>query len=307
MTQQLAVDYSDARPAPAAIKTSGYMGVLRYLAAPGSPKAITVAEAKGLQEAGLGILVVWEQSQQQALLGAQQGEADANVACAQADALGYPNASPIFVTVGDFPATPDQIAFIKAYYNAFKAVCAARSAGPRCAGGYATAFIIDELVAAGCSGPWWQNAENDSGIPGDVVSPNAALYQRVKPTLPAIPGGGYDEDAVLQPLAWWTRTVPKPQPQPTPQPIGADDMEVTTLSFTTDGNGNGWVTSPVDDHTVVNVVAVVPDPGTVPNLPNNYPDPPRFSGVTQTGKLVFTGGAPNTAYTYEIFSLASGS
>ena len=60
-------------------------------------------------------------------------------------------------------------------------------------GGYATGYIISELVAAGAVGLWWQNAMNDAGVPGSVVSPHAGVYQRVTPTV-AHPVAGVDED-----------------------------------------------------------------------------------------------------------------
>ena len=67
-------------------------------------------------------------------------------------------------------------------------------------------------------------------------------------------------------------------------------MEVTTLSFSTNSNGDGWVTSPVHDHTVVNVVAIVPDPGRCPTFPTTTPssevlrcDPNRQARVHRWG------------------------
>jgi len=205
---ELSIDYSYARPAPAAIKAAGYAGVWRYLSGGTPVKDLTGAEAAGLHAARLGIGCIWETTASRALAGANAGAADGLAAAVQAWKIGLPPGAPLVVNVGDFAASPDELDDIMGYYHAWRQQTAGWQTG-----GYATAYIIAGLVARGATGLWWQNAIDDEGTPGSVVSPHAAVYQRVTPTL-AIAGskpGDWDEDvAVGTPVAWW-----RPAPAPT--------------------------------------------------------------------------------------------
>jgi hypothetical protein len=114
--------------------------------------------------------------------------------------------------LGDFKASAGQIPAIQAYYHEFRRV-------PGFAyepGGYATGFIISELVKAGAQGLWWQNAMDDAGTPGSVVVASASLYQRVTPTLKIAgsPAGSWDEDVTVKTGAvhWWLPAAPPPPP-----------------------------------------------------------------------------------------------
>ena len=204
---ELSIDYDTARPSPAAIKAAGYTAVWRYLdggAVPG--KSLTAAEAASLHAAGLGIGCVWETTSNRALDGAAAGTADGNAAAIQAHDTGLPHGCPLLVNVGDFAATTAEISAIHAYYHAFRNATLAWQTG-----GYATGYIIGELVAGGAEGLWWQNAMNDAGVPGAKVSPHASIYQRVTPTV-AHPIAGVDEDAIVTPGAvhWWKAATPAP-------------------------------------------------------------------------------------------------
>lgn len=199
-------DFSYARPAPAAIKAAGFVGVWRYLSGGTAGKDITFAEFESYLKAGLGVGLVWETTAQAALGGAAQGAADGKRAAAQAKTVGYPPGAPLLCNVGDFAATAAQIPEIAAYYNAFVAQVSIYQYG-----GYATGYIIDELVAAGCKGIWWQNAMNDGGILGSTVSNWASVYQDVRVTLPPIAGtrpGDYDQDVNIGTIHWATTDPP---------------------------------------------------------------------------------------------------
>ena len=229
-------DFSYARPAPAAIKAAGYVGVWRYLSGGTAGKDITFAEFESYLKAGLGIGLVWETSAQAALGGAAQGTADGKAAVAQAASIGFPHGAPLLCNVGDFAATPAQISAIQAYYDAFAAEASAYQYG-----GYATGYIIDELVALGCKGIWWQNAENDNGSLGSALSINASVYQDVVETLPEIAGSprsDYDQDVNVGVINWATidpPPVPDPLIPPTPSSGG---YVFAPLTFTTVFDGN---------------------------------------------------------------------
>lgn len=55
-----AVDYSGARPSPADIRAHGYVGVIRYIGAPGDWRAMNAAELASYRAANLKVAVVYE-------------------------------------------------------------------------------------------------------------------------------------------------------------------------------------------------------------------------------------------------------
>lgn len=216
MSDLLSLDYDTARPPSyAAVKAAGYSAVWRYLdggAVPG--KSLSAAEAEALHEAGLGIGLVWETTGQRALGGGPAGSADGAAAGKQARAIGVAPGSPVLCNVGDFAASAAQIGAIHAYYYGFRVAL-----GDYQPGGYATGYIIDQLVAGGAIGLWWQNAMDDGGLAGSVVSPHASVYQRTghTHTIAGFPDGAWDEDAYgLGPDRphWWMPGAPPPPPPP---------------------------------------------------------------------------------------------
>jgi hypothetical protein len=226
---ELSVDYSWARPAPAAIRAAGYAGVWRYLSGGTAGKDLTKEEAAALHGAGLGIGCVWETTARRATEGAAAGTADGKGAAAQARSVGLPQGCPLLVNVGDFAGASAQLDVIEAYYHAFRAETEATWQ----TGGYATAFIIAGLGLRGAQGLWWQNAMDDGGVPGDVVSPHASLYQRVRPTrsIAGSKAGDWDEDIAVGGVAvnWWRPAgapAPKPAPSPAPKPAAIEGYVV---------------------------------------------------------------------------------
>ena len=219
------IDFSYARPNPAAIKAAGYVGVWRYLSGGTAGKDITFDEFESYLKAGLGVGLVWETTGERALDGAAAGAADGRAALAQVATVGYPHGAPLVCNVGDFAATAAQIPAIEAYYNAFVAQVAAYQFG-----GYATGYIIDQLVALGCKGIWWQNAENDEGVPGNELSPYATVYQDVVETLPEIAGSprsDYDQDAIIGNINW---AMTDPPPIPPEDPVTPEDIANITAA-----------------------------------------------------------------------------
>jgi hypothetical protein len=187
--------------------------VWRYLSNDPS-KNLTGAEASSLHSAGLGVGCVWETTNVRALGGAAAGAADGRTAAAEAPLVGLPHGTPLLANIGDFAATGAQIAAIHAYYYAFRLATRLWQTGA-----YATRYIIDQLWAAGGRGLFWQNAMDDQGVKGDVVSARAGVYQRIAHTQPLITGCAardYDENITVNGAAvnWW-----KPPPPPLPAVI----------------------------------------------------------------------------------------
>jgi hypothetical protein len=211
-----AVDMLDTAINPAAIKAAGYSAVNRYL------RNLTAAEADGYLKAGLGVATIFETNAQESLGGAPSGATDGETAVAQAKSVGQQPGSLHWVNLSDFAPPPSDIPQILAYWRAYKA-----DASYLQVGGYATGYVIDQLVKAGETGPWWQNAMNDSGWLGTTLHPQTSLYQDTSPTLPAIAGaaGQYDQDVIIDSsLRWWTLDPPPVIPQG-----GSEDSEVTIL------------------------------------------------------------------------------
>lgn len=241
MSALLAADYAWARPSLAALKKAGYSAVLRYLSTDPT-KNLSTGERDSILNAGLGIGLVWETQSNRAIGGATAGATDGDMAVSQATALGVPPGAMLVANLGDFAATAADIPAIHEYYAAFRRVA---GFGYQ-AGGYATGYIIDELVKAGAIGLWWQNAMNDSGSLGSVVSPNASMYQRVTPTVgvPGVKAGDIDENVYgfgpATPNFWVSQPA---SPPPPPPPITLSALLVrptlaTSIVHSIDGGAN---------------------------------------------------------------------
>lgn len=212
----LAIDYAWQHPAPHNIRLAGYVGVFRYLSNDPS-KDITPAEITALHAEGLAVWLVWETTAQRALAGHSAGVDDATEAYTRAAKLGYPKGMPLFFAV-DFSATPAQVADYFAGVNSV--------ASPYQAGDYG-----DAAIANGKLTKWhWQTAAWSSGS----ISPNAHVYQRVRPTKRIVGAPtGWDENVLLRSLPRWTGQKPAPAPAPAPVPAPA-----------TKPDGKGTVPSP---------------------------------------------------------------
>ena len=117
------VDYSYSHPSPQSIKDAGFAGVVRYLGWDfgNGPRCISPSERDGLLGVGLDIALVWETTANMTLRGAAGGSVDGAEANRQADVLGFPVDSPIYVAV-DFDVSDAQLAVVDAYRTAFGAV-----------------------------------------------------------------------------------------------------------------------------------------------------------------------------------------
>lgn len=106
------------------LREKGVGFVCRYLVPPEVyDKAVTAAEAEGLLEAGLGLLLCWETSADRVKAGAQAGSADGARARKCAEALGVPESAAIYYAVDYNALTPDYDA-IEYYFRAAAMACA---------------------------------------------------------------------------------------------------------------------------------------------------------------------------------------
>src|SRR5438309_8588449 len=95
------LDYSDARPSHAAMKTAGVRFVMRYIGsgnhtASRHPKFLTPGEAKALHEAGFDLGAVFETTAGRADGGRAAGLADADLAIGELAYCGLPSSLPVF-------------------------------------------------------------------------------------------------------------------------------------------------------------------------------------------------------------------
>lgn len=209
---QLAIDALDTTIPPAAIRAAGYVGVLHYL------RNLTTARVQELHAAGLGVGTIFETNAAESLGGTSAGIRDGQIARQYMTALNQPVNTLHIVNVADFKPTAPQLPIIQEYYQAYYSETHQWQTLP-----YATGFVLNSL------GVGWQNPMDDNGVPGNIVVPNAAIYQRVTPTL-NIPNASYDEDVIIHPVVWWLPPVPIPSPTPGVHVSGALPLGVKVLA-----------------------------------------------------------------------------
>jgi hypothetical protein len=112
--------------------------------------------------------------------------------------------------------------------------------------------------------------------------------------------GPYDISVISSDFVYPAPPVPPPPPPGPPQKIGDKVRVQATVQIR---GGNGWVALP-DGITVDNLIGVVVvdlDPAIV----GRYTPIPVFGGLTQDGKLVFGGSAPDGNYGVVVWGQAS--
>lgn len=189
---QAVADYGTPMNA-ATVAGYGYVAVGRYIdgtASTGQPswKALTRTERDRLWEAGLGILLIWEQKTGNWRGGEQRGVADGRRAAREAEFLGYPATLPIIVTYDEDVTAADRDTVL-AYWNGFQAGAAGRALGV-----YGDRDVLDMVADAGCV-LFCQAAA--SSWSGRTVSPHTHLLQRVDKAR------RLDHNEVLRPVAVW--------------------------------------------------------------------------------------------------------
>jgi len=197
------LDYSSARPGGARIRADGYTGVMRYLSYD-EEKNLSPAERDDLHANGLDIGLVWETTADRALSGHGGGVSDAQVALAQARALGLPDACPIYFAV-DFDTTPEQQAAIDAYLVGAGTVIGAHRVGV-----YGSYYVVERCAASGSASWFWQTLAWSGGQQSD----HNDLYQNGQ----QLYNGGADVNDVRGDWGPW-KAGSSPQPQPGPEVV----------------------------------------------------------------------------------------
>ncbi len=116
------------RDAAKTLKALGVSFAGRYLVPAGMGKDITAEEAKGLHDAGLAILLIWEIDAHRAARGGGIGAQDGERARKLAQDLGVPSGTAIFFAVDFLPGLDDH-APIEQYFRAARSAAAPYACG----------------------------------------------------------------------------------------------------------------------------------------------------------------------------------
>lgn len=145
------LDYSSSKPNLAAVKAAGYGFVVRYASVPvPGGKGITQAEARAIHQAGLGLALVYEWYAARAKEGRTAGRADAKVALAVAQSIGFPGSLPIYFAV-DYNAPASDQPQIDAYLQG-----AAEVMGAERIGVYGSYGVVERCFANHSALWFWQ-------------------------------------------------------------------------------------------------------------------------------------------------------
>jgi hypothetical protein len=160
------LDYSSGYPAPSAIKTGGYAGVVRYIGTAGRGKNLTRAEAQAMLAAGVPIALVYEDS-----AGWMRGGAAAGTRAARA-ALADAADCDVTVRCVYFACDEDVTTQMGAVLGCLDG--AAQVLGLGRVGVYGEADVIDAAVPGHATWGWQTRAWS-----GGRVSAKAALLQQI--------------------------------------------------------------------------------------------------------------------------------
>jgi hypothetical protein len=208
------IDYSFARPAPAAIRAAGFQFACRYLDPnTTSGKGLGRPEADQLAAAGVWIVANYETTATWMLGGYAAGEAAATQALPLARAAGMPDGRPIYFSA-DFDAGPSQMPLISNCLNGAAAVLGRGAVGIY--GGLAT---VQQAMESGAA-PWgWQSLAWSGG----AWYPGAQLRQVSVNNLVAGQAVDHDEAMTADFGQWMPGKTPGTQP-PAAAMIEEDDM-----------------------------------------------------------------------------------
>lgn len=180
------LDYSSGSPAPAAIKSARYVGVVRYVGTPGRGKNLTRAEAQGLHAAGIPISLVYEDSAGWMLQGLAAGEAAARAALTDAQNCGVGVRCVYFAADVDVTSTAQMVGVERCLDGAAGVLGRGR------VGVYGEADVIDACLGQKHATFGWQTRAWSGGR----VSSRAHLLQQVGYVYPG--GVQCDRSTVLK-------------------------------------------------------------------------------------------------------------
>lgn len=195
------LDYSSSKPSLAAVKAAGYGFVIRYASVPiPGGKGITTAEAQAIHQAGLGLALVYEWYAARAKEGKVAGRADAKVAQAVAQSLGFPSHLPIYFAV-DYNAPVWDQPQVDAYLMG-----AAEVIGAERIGVYGSYGVVERCFANHSAQWFWQTYAWSAGR----ISSHAHMRQYRNGV--AVAGATVDLNETYQPDfgAWFPAKPVKP-------------------------------------------------------------------------------------------------
>lgn len=208
-----AADFSFSKPSAAALKALGYVAGIGYVSNDPT-KNLTPAQVIDFHEQGLGVCIVWESENQEALkTGAAGGRADALAANLQADALMWPLSRPIYFVLEDPSQLPGVDWAILDEYAA-----AAKAASKRPIGGYGSQAYIEHARTSGLIQYGWQVGGWSTSVSGMCHMMQRTQGQKL-PTL-----GQVDDNFVIQnDFGQWTLF---PEPAPVPVTVRKEEVEM---------------------------------------------------------------------------------
>lgn len=184
------IDYSWARPEPAAIRRGGFTTVMRYLSRDRTGKTLTKAEAGALLRAGLRVVLNFEDNEHRPLQGYATGRDDAVFANNLADTLGAPLSAAIYYSV-DTDLSYSQC------YSYFLGI---KENSRRPVGAYGGARLLNQLYRNGVISYLWQaNARSWDHNEIPVVRHIQQLYghpPKGTPTVPGVDPAAYDVNII---------------------------------------------------------------------------------------------------------------
>lgn len=144
-------DYSAGRPSGAALRAAGFGGAIRYIGLGSAGKRITAAEYQDLTAAGISVLLVAEYDTNDAWRGYDTGKANAEIALAEARALGIPDSVGIAGAADAHASGQAQLDAAVAYARGFGDVL-----GRSRAGFYGFPEVVNAVRGAGVVSWYWR-------------------------------------------------------------------------------------------------------------------------------------------------------
>ena len=161
------IDYAWDRPDVSQLKQNGKEFVCRYLAYRPNGKVIDSDECKRLHDAGIGIVLNWEQAAGDFQNGYDRGKQHAQEALKQANELGYPSDLPIYFSIDENVTSDAAMQTVGAYLNGVASVL-----GRHRTGVYGQYSVIERMLPDYAEFGW-QTYAWSSG----KVSSKAHIYQ----------------------------------------------------------------------------------------------------------------------------------
>lgn len=186
------LDWAFGRVSGAQLRAAGVRGVSRYISDSTSGKNITQAEYNDLRANGIEIVLNWENTNQDYNGGRSRGIVYGQRARAMARALGHPDERPIIASIDTSvpPASlPGAIDYIAGFDDG------AGAGGDFRQGCYATAFVLEALLARGLIRVAWQPLPPFGWYGNGAPTPKATMYQLGSQSFPTMPMA-YDENAL---------------------------------------------------------------------------------------------------------------